>query len=451
MSTRNIKAGSIRVPIYAIEGGKRWVVELRKFNRPNRTFSARDGIPAKKRAEDEALRIAVELNAGGVAIESLSPGERVAFARAQALAKRRGLDLTAAMEQWDALLSRISSELPGAEINTVLEAGIRSLKVPTRAVSEVVEELLVSKKIAVGNGDLDHRSARDYRKVLRNFGELHPTTIDKLTTADIERWLAKRKRADGHELSPKRKNHVLALVKSLFKFARSRGYVPDKITAASQIEKNAVPASSIPIFTVREMQVLLSHIAEPWLPWPVLVGFNGLRVEEVALGKHSATRKDCLRWEDFDWKEKEICVRVEVSKTEKSRRIPIHDNTWHWLKPWRESDARGPVVPRGNVRGSIDLYRNKFRHQLHELSLTHDEISLNLLQPWNNALRHSYGSYRMAKIRDIHRLASEMGDSPAMIDRHYHNPRPKSQAEAWFAIEPAETTHQLILFPAAGK
>lgn len=448
---RFVKAGSIRVPIFAIEGGNRWVIELRKFQRKNKTFTARDGQSAKQRAEEEALRIAVELNAGGIAIESLTPGERVAFARAQALAKRRGLDLTAAVTEWDTLRTTVERELPGQDIATVIAAGIRTLQTPTRKVGEVVAELLDAKGITTGKGEFDDRSARDYRVVLREFASVHTQNIDAISTAQIERWLAARKRKDGFELSPKRKNHILALIKSLFKFARSRGYIADKITVASQIERNAVPASKIPIFSVSEMQTLLSHMPEDWLPWPVLVGFNGLRVEECSMGKHAANRKDCLRWEDFDWKEREICVRVEVAKTEKSRRIPMHDNTWHWLKPWRESEARGPVLPRGNVRGSIDIFRNKLRHLLNELSLTHEKITPQLLAPWNNALRHSYGSYRFAKIRDIHKLASEMGDSPAMIDRHYHNPRPKSHADAWFSIVPEETTHQLILFPSSAK
>ncbi|WP_196299603.1 site-specific integrase, partial [Streptococcus pneumoniae] len=88
----------------------------------------------------------------------------------------------------------------------------------------------------------------------------------------------------------------------------------------------------------------LSHIEEPWLPWPVLVGFNGVRTEEVCLGKNAGARKDCVRWEDFDWANNELCIRAEVAKTGCPRRIELHKNTVAWLAPWRDAGATGPVT-----------------------------------------------------------------------------------------------------------
>ncbi len=66
-----------------------------------------------------------------------------------------------------------------------------------------------------------------------------------------------------------------------------------------------------------------------------------------------------------------------------------------------------------------------------------------------NALRHSYGSYRASMLSgNLHQLAEEMGNSVAMIRRHYRNPRPKSQAKAWFAIMP-QAASKIVEFPTA--
>jgi hypothetical protein len=54
-------------------------------------------------------------------------------------------------------------------------------------------------------------------------------------------------------------------------------------------------------------------------------------------------------------------------------------------------------------------------------------------------LRHSYGSYRASILKNEHELADEMGNSVDMVRRHYRNPRPKSQARAYFAIFPKHT------------
>jgi hypothetical protein len=53
-----------------------------------------------------------------------------------------------------------------------------------------------------------------------------------------------------------------------------------------------------------------------------------------------------------------------------------------------------------------------------------------------DAIRHSYGSFRNALIRNLPQVAEEMGTSEAMLRRHYHNPRTTEEGEAWFALRP---------------
>jgi hypothetical protein len=72
------------------------------------------------------------------------------------------------------------------------------------------------------------------------------------------------------------------------------------------------------------------------------------------------------------------------------------------------------------------------RHKLLE-----DRERAELRKEWpSNALRHSFGSYHLAQFKDAAALALQMGNSPAMIFRHYRElVRPKDAAEYW-ALKP---------------
>ncbi len=55
------------------------------------------------------------------------------------------------------------------------------------------------------------------------------------------------------------------------------------------------------------------------------------------------------------------------------------------------------------------------------------------LTAWpQNAMRHSFGSYRLAAGADAARVSFEMGNSPAMVFAHYRElVKPKAAAKHW--------------------
>lgn len=53
-----------------------------------------------------------------------------------------------------------------------------------------------------------------------------------------------------------------------------------------------------------------------------------------------------------------------------------------------------------------------------------------------NALRHSYGSYRVALVQDPRTVAFEMGNSAQMVMRHYREVVTPEEGRAWFGIVP---------------
>jgi hypothetical protein len=66
-----------------------------------------------------------------------------------------------------------------------------------------------------------------------------------------------------------------------------------------------------------------------------------------------------------------------------------------------------------------------------------------------NALRHSWISYRLAEIQDVNRIALEAGNSPQMIFRHYRELATPAQARTWFSIKPA-ASEKVIAISATG-
>jgi hypothetical protein len=53
-----------------------------------------------------------------------------------------------------------------------------------------------------------------------------------------------------------------------------------------------------------------------------------------------------------------------------------------------------------------------------------------------NALRHSFGSYRMEILKNAGHVALEMGNSAAIVMRHYFDIVEKNAAQAYFDIRP---------------
>jgi hypothetical protein len=67
----------------------------------------------------------------------------------------------------------------------------------------------------------------------------------------------------------------------------------------------------------------------------------------------------------------------------------------------------------------------------------------------SNALRHSYASYRFADIGDAGRVAGELGNSAAIVHKHYRELVKPAAAKTWFAILPEAPANVTSLRKAA--
>lgn len=192
------------------------------------------------------------------------------------------------------------------------------------------------------------------------------------------------------------------------------------------IEKNPMRRVEAPraeskrsLVTARELEALLDEeMSDGLRAWLLLGAFAGLRSIEVAR----------MRWEDVDAKAGQIEVRREVSKQSSGLPERIVDFT----EPLKKRAAffnkkGGRIVPEESLR----LYR--------ERSKLVERLNAAGKVPWakfpENALRHSYATYHLARGQDAQKTAHQLGHStPAMVLRVYAVPARRADWKAWWRV-----------------
>lgn len=242
------------------------------------------------------------------------------------------------------------------------------------------------------------RYARSLEYLRAILAPLEDKNIRAVTQADIEAILPK-----GEGTKARRRNNILADISTFFRWCRKRQILPDGITAPERIDRATVPPPSKAIFSPGEAETLFNSIPDEWQAWFAIACFAGLRTEEIQR----------LDWSDINLARAVIDVRAENAKTKRRRLVPIQPNLSEWLSAC--ANPSGPVAP-----SRIDNF-------------------IRTLDGWKmNAPRHSYGSYRLAVIQDAPKLAEEMGNSVAMIRKHYAEAVHPEDGAAWFGIMPKQ-------------
>jgi integrase len=91
----------------------------------------------------------------------------------------------------------------------------------------------------------------------------------------------------------------------------------------------------------------------------------------------------------------------------------------HWLGPYRKKEGL-----------LITLVDSAVRRRMKKLCL-HSKVN-----PPNNALRHSYASYWLARSRKegLGELSKRMGNSEAVCKRHHLETLTREEGKSWFAL-----------------
>lgn len=304
---------------------------------------------------------------------------------------------------------------------------------PPKTVRDVVDELIETKTKS-GKSDV---YIKDLRLRLTQFADAFNVRLSTITGKEIEEFLrAPRKRGESgptYLLSGRTQNNFRQLINTLFKFAIKRGYLPKDHDEMNAVELADEDNGEIEIFTPAELRKLFNACLTPvkergkmrdreaMVPYLAIAAFCGLRSAEIAR----------LDWSEVHLTGPEHFIEVKAAKakTASRRTVPIPDNCASWLAPFAKES--GPVCP--------------FERP--------DKQCFNYVGPaaevgWKrNGLRHSFISYRLAKIKNVHQVSLEAGNSPQMVFAHYRQLVTETQATEWFGIVPPKDWKNVVPMP----
>lgn len=278
----------------------------------------------------------------------------------------------------------------------------------------LVDSLIVARK----SRGVTPATVRELTSTLTPFATDFPGCIRTLDRPSVLGWL------DGRGVSPRRWNNMRNAIVALHRHARADGLLPAELTPVERIPKKKLK-TNVCTYSPQELERLLCAVSREWLPFFIFGAFCGLRPEEISPDQRNGGWKPGLRWENVLWNKRIVDVPPEVAKDRRRRFAPLTPAALAFLSD-RKGES-GPVVP----LKAMHKYRAHWSQQ--------SKV------PWKkDGLRHSFASYRLALTKDLAALSLEMGNSPAMIHRHYLDHKHGREARDWFAIRPAKSSKSAV-------
>jgi integrase len=247
--------------------------------------------------------------------------------------------------------------------------------------------------------------------------------VSEIHAPELAAWWNTR----GGKLSNKSRRDIRGHLVTFWRWALRQGIAgTDPVTAAERLPAPRVETGEKRILTADELCAVLDATEPRFRAHSVLSAFAGLRPEEIApktAEKGKKARKRGLHCEEIDWQFGVIRLPAEVAKGgTRPRNIPMNEALkaglqWAGIQP--------------GMRGPVCLLNPTEEQELKRLGM------LIFKTGWpKDALRHSFGSYRNAILRNLPQVSEEMGNSVAILNKHYHNPQPEQLGHQGFALRP---------------
>lgn len=405
-----VKHGNITVTIYKRTRTKGdaqyvsfevagWIDGQRKL------FSFAKEADARAKAED----IATNLAAGNVAALRLTSDDVASYLRAKEVLSPYGVAVELAAVAYADAFRKLNGRSLSDAVNFFLQH--HPADAPKRTVAEVCKEMVGAKKDEGKSlryiGDLDSRLGR--------FAKDFSMPMSSVTGAHIRTWL------QAMNIGNRTRNNFRIAIQALVSFAKARKYLPKNWDEMEAVPVWKEPVGKIHIFTPDQISTLLSVAPENMVPFLAIGAFSGLRSAEIQR----------LDWSEVDLTKGHIVVAADKAKTAQRRLVPIPANLAAWLKP--HVKKRGPVVEISNVPNAIQRLVELTRPPGVDENGKRFEPAVEWQQ---NALRHSFISYRVAETQNVAAVALEAGNSPKMIFENYRELVTVADAKAWFAVSP---------------
>lgn len=285
-------------------------------------------------------------------------------------------------------------------------------KQEANSVQACLNEWIRVKRAEAKTGIIARRTIQELESRVRLFGRAFSSLrIPEIDEDGVKTFL------DSLPVSQLSKQSVRTKLVQFFNFCRLKKWTTHNPAEAIKIK---VPVGEVTILSPEQAEALLIAAkkyseSESLVPYVAISLFAGLRPGEA----------EQLCWERIRTESDQIEVRGETSKTRETRFVRIEPTLRSWLTPHLHKKG---VIIGPNFRKHWEAVRRVagFKFQRDEQGV-----------PWPpDVMRHSFGSYWLAKYADRPRLAEEMGNSVGVIKAHYKRAIPLRIAEKFWGIQP---------------
>jgi integrase len=232
-------------------------------------------------------------------------------------------------------------------------------------------------------------------------------TVDQISAKEIDEWIG------AHAWGAYAKSIQLARLRVFFRWCQRKRWCQADPTGSIETPKHEHKTPTI--WTVKEVATVLEsalQMSKRLCGYVALGVFAGIRPHEL----HR------LAWEQVDLKEARVLLDAGMSKVRQRRVVPLTAAAIAWLQACGE--LKGPVA------GKFSTFR-RIRRKLVTIA--------NISWP-ADIMRHTCASYWLAMEPDVNVVARALGNSPAILWRHYHALTTRENAEKFWNLRPRDTT-----------
>jgi integrase len=346
------------------------------------------------KAREEANQVADRLGRLDGSTLNLRGDELLEYLRAKECLGQVGVRLDVAASEFSQAMSVLKGK--GTLVEAVrLFSSSRAGEITPMRTQALVDDLIKAREA----NHASKRHLQDLKSRLNRFAMAFQCDVHAIRAPQVQDFLLELK------LSARSMNNFRTAISNLFSHARLRGHAQKDFDPLEDIPWAKEIDREVEIFSPDELKIILANAEPEMVPFLTIAAFAGLRQSEVAQ----------LDWSEV--KDDYIIVRGGIAKTKTKRQAPLLPNLAEWLRPYRRNN--GPITPYSNVSNQLS------------------RLASNAGLKWkHNGLRHAYGSHRLAGVKDPAQVAYEMGNTTAMVFKHYRKVVTEGEATRWFGLYP---------------
>lgn len=293
------------------------------------------------------------------------------------------------------------------------------------------------------------RGNETIERLLARFEEFHEFRLDEITAWKVEKWINDRKKA-GREGSTVNRN--IGMLKACLSRAVEWKLIenhPLKSIKAQRVDQSGIVRylSSEELERLhaaldgREQRIISGR--DSGNVWRIQRGIEALPELSdrpfadylkpmVLLSLNLGTRQGELfhsKWSDVNFENKTIAIRGRISKSGKTRHIPLNQIAFNTLVKWKNISADNNLIFPGRTGDVFNNVKKSWANLLNDSEISHFR--------WHD-MRHHFASQLVMRGVDLNTVRELLGHSDIKMTLRYAHLSPRVMAEAVARLDHSE-------------